>query len=148
MQYSFSRKAFAETLLRSMGKTMLLCAVLMGSTHYALQGALGRDLHVNPAFAVTIVSYLAFVLGWGTAYSRYFRFPGDQKILLGGAAAAAAIVSILGGIIRLAQGQATLAEWLTALPGHLLGSYIGALLQIYLLVAILRYAVRIGPPSQ
>lgn len=146
MQHSSSSTRFARTALRSTGMVMLVFAVLMGSAHYFLQRAVGRELHVDPIFALTIVLYLAFVFGWGIAYSKHFRFPGDQKILLGGAAGGAAIVSILGGIMRLAQGQTSPAEWLTGLPGHLLGSYLGALLQIYLFVAMLRYVVRIRLP--
>jgi high-affinity Fe2+/Pb2+ permease len=146
LRHSYTRRDFAETVVRMMGTAILALAVLLGATQYFLSSMLGREPDLNPAFAVTAVLYLGFVLAWAIAYSRYFRFPENQKILLTGAGIAAGIASVASGILRLALGQAMIAEVLTGLPEHLLGSVLGALIQIYGLAIGLRYLSKIKLP--
>lgn len=146
LRHSYTRRHFAVTAARMMGVAVLALAVLLGSTQYFLSSMLGRETDLNPAFVVTVVLYLGFVLAWAVTYSRYFSFPESQKILLTGAGIATAIASLASGILRLALGQAMIAEILTGLPGHLLGSAFGALLQIYGIAIGLHYLSKIKLP--
>lgn len=133
---------FARTVLRNMGWCVLLLAVAAAALQYILAIWAGRDLTVSAGFAVTAVLYLAFIFAWALAYAKYFQFPERQGLLLAGAGIAAAIASLLSGAMRLAYGLASPIEWLADLPGHILGSFLGALLQIYILAVVLRYVKR------
>lgn len=139
---SFSAIAFARRVSWITGWTVLLLAVAMVAIGYFLRSWSGEDIAVAPGFAATAVLYLGFIFGWAMAYGRDFRFPERQRILVAGAGIAAAIASLIGGLLRLAYQQTTLGEWLGSLPAHLTESLFGALLQIYILAIILRYVER------
>ncbi len=143
---AFSYAKFAITVLKVVGVCGLFFIGLLIFAHFYVGPKLDKELNLNLPFAVPVILYLSVIFGWSIAYTKFFRFPQNQKLLLLGIAVGALVVPVLAGLERLSSDQMTVSEMLIALPEFLLGGLLGAAIQLYLLVVVLRYVVRIKLP--
>lgn len=135
----YSHTGFAATILRVMAAAALFFSTCMIWAHYQLGTTLDQ---MSLTFFVPAALYLSFVLGWGIAYTKFYRFPANQKVLLLGIAIAALIMRIGGGFSGLLSDQIEITEMLEIVPGMLVGTLVGATMQLYCLVVVLRYVFR------
>ena len=143
---TFNYAGFAATILRVMGIMALLFTALMFFAVPYVAKTYGKEPDIDPFFAIPIFLYLAFIFGWGIAYNKFFRFPANQRVLLSGVGIGSLIVPVLGGIAPMLSGQMTFSDWLAAVPQYLVGSLLGAAMQLYFLVIVLRYVFRFRFP--
>ena len=135
----YTHAGFALTTLLVMGFFALLTPVVMILAHYQFGMTVQKsDLSsFIPAFF-----YLSLIMGWAVAYTKFFRFPENQKILILGVIIAALIMPVFRGMYRLLLGQIEIAELFGRLPEMLLGTSLGAAMQLYFMVIALRYIFR------
>lgn len=134
LQYTHAR--FAVTIMRVMGVFALLFSVLMIGAHYHFGTTLEK---MNLAFSIPAFVYLSFIMGWAIAYTKFYKFPANQKVLILGVIIAALIMPIFGGFSHLLSDQIEIAELHGTIPEVLFGSFIGAIMQLYFMVIGLRY---------
>ena len=134
------------TLLRVMGVFALLFTVLMIFAYFYIGNQPDKTFDPRLSFSVPAALYLSFIAGWAIGYTKFFRFPENQKLLLLGVVIGAFMVPMTAGPAYLYTGEIDVSELLTRAPEMLLGSLIGAALQLYFFVIALRYVFRIKLP--
>lgn len=141
--HNFTPAGFAMTILRVIGFFALLLVFVMTLTYFYFEAAVDKEFDANLSLVVPAFLYLSFIGGWAVAYHKYFRFPKNQKVLLLGIGIGALIVPVLIGLFRLSTGEMNFPEVLHVLAeGAILGSALGAAMQMYVLVIVLRYLFR------
>lgn len=132
----YSNAQFAATILRVMGTFAPLFVLMMIVSHYHFGTTLEQ---MNFPFSVPVFFYLTFILGWAFAYNKFYKFPGNQKVLLLGVMIGALIMPVLGGFSLFLFDQIEFPELLKRLPAGLLGTFVGAAMQLYFAVIVLRF---------
>ncbi len=144
--HNFTYGKFTITILSVMSAFALLFVFIMILAYLYLDTEIDKKTDFNLSFAVPVCLYLSFIAGWAIAYTKYFQFPKNQRVLLVGMAVAALVMPVFVGTERLSTGQMNFSELLSFTPGYLFGGLLGAAIQLYLLVIVLRFVVRFKWP--
>ena len=139
---TFTLRKFALTLMSVMAFFAVMFLFLFLCVNSSVFGDYSIRGDINLSFAIPASLYLSFIAGWGLAYSKYFRFPEKQRVLLLGIVIGGSVMPVLIWPYRLYFGQASMADVLISLPGTLLG----AAFQLYGLVICLRYILKVKWP--
>ena len=143
-QFTYGR--FIKTVLRVIVAFAILFGLLIVYMYYYFGEKEFKNTDWNFSFSIPVFLYLSFIMGWAIAYSKYFRFPNQQRVLLLGMGIAALIMPTVAGIGHIVVGQMEISELVTALPEWILGSLIGAAMQLYFMVIVLRYVIKVQLP--
>ena len=135
----FTYSKFAITTLSVMGVFTLLFIGLMIAAYFYIEIQSDKNFGPNFPFSIPAFLYLSFIMGWAVSYTKYFRFPANQKVLLLGVAIGAFVFPTLAGIMHLLSGNIGFSEMLNNMPEALLGSLLGSAMQLYFVVLCFRY---------
>ncbi len=142
-EYAFTVPRFVSAMLSVYRFFTILFGGLLIFAYFAPPG---ESLHFDDSFFLFIIPgffYLCFIMAWAFAYSRFFRFPEKQGVLLLGVLIGATWIVILTVLEGATNGQEFSAMLIARLPEFFIGGIIAAGMQLYGMVLFMRYIYHI-----